>query len=68
MVGWIKLYRTHTLTTTTMTLPRALKRITRGHVNLDEKTDEIFITNALIEEVSQDRLGRVYIRVKAYER
>jgi hypothetical protein len=43
-------------------------RITRGHINLDSRTDEIFITNALIESVHQDRLGRVYIRVRAYER
>jgi hypothetical protein len=35
----------------------------RNHVKLDCKTKEIFITNSLIQKVSQDRLGRVYIKV-----
>lgn len=39
-------------------------RINRGHVNLTKKTNEIFLTNAVIQRVSQDKLGRVYIRIK----
>lgn len=41
-----------------------MMKIKKNMVTLDKLTRQIFITNATIDEVTQDKLNRVYIKVK----